>query len=202
MKPDATWLFEGKDTLNGEKVRVSMNSESWWTALFSIFVIESCALHETIELPLKRYCREKDLLDAECFESFDKKVITFSNLTYDNVYIETSASKMLEHITQFKNIKPDVVIKDDMKINIIENKTVQAHDDSLDKYSDLCDILNGNGYSAKLYLLASRGLSQDSVWSVVNERKLPVILWEDVFKKMDEYGYSSKIFGRQLDRYY
>lgn len=201
MNLDATNLFEG---------RIGMNSESWWSSLFTIFAIEFSVLNGRIEFPINKYIREKDSPETnwDCFERCETK-LEFYDLKYDNVYVETSIKKLFadvhnisNDISQFKNIKPDIVVINDKRIEMIENKTVQASDDSLEKYADLCNILNGNGYSAKLYLLASKGLSQDSVWSIVNEHELPVILWEDVFKKMDEYGYSSKIFGRQLDRYY
>jgi len=102
-----------------------------------------------------------------------------------------------------KTLKVDLAImfQADRRAVLIENKTMGAGPDSLDDYYRLVDYLNDKGLNATLYVLISHGNPTDPILKSVLSNKGLIILWEDVFRLMDQTPFFKNLFDVNLADY-
>jgi hypothetical protein len=79
-KPDATWLFARRDP-STLKVRFKngQHSESWWTALFSLFLLHYSVSRKYPKIPLRRPVFRKPEWEYPPEGVLDYKGLTFSS---------------------------------------------------------------------------------------------------------------------------
>ncbi|MGH8377844.1 MAG: hypothetical protein ACRER7_02715, partial [Gammaproteobacteria bacterium] len=108
-KPDATWLFENRDPANPDTPRKSwraQNSESWWTAVFTLFLFSFN--ENNVVLPFHIYKGNENFEESGIF-----KLLKFK---YENLFVETSVSSVLalnSRLSQsqkdLSTLRPDII---------------------------------------------------------------------------------------------
>jgi hypothetical protein len=99
---------------------------------------------------------------------------------------------------------PDILIyrKDSRRLVIIENKTKGTGTGSIREYWKAAQYLKKCGWEADLLVLISCGHPNDSIWNVVKELQLKLLLWEDLLKIADSMDWSKSLFEEDLREYY
>lgn len=202
-KPDATWLFQRCDSSSAKPMFPNgQHSESWWTALFSLFLLHQNVSGKCPEIPLHQPHRpqpgESDWTYLP-MRALDYKGLTFSSFLTErqlNAKLATSFFGVQTWPQEFTKLAVDlaVMFPAERRAVLIENKTVGAGPGSLGDYARVVKHLQANGLKAALHVLISRGNPTDSILESVLENDLSIILWEDVLRLMTQDSFFSQIF--------
>jgi|SRR5579864_4774320 len=180
------------------------NSESWWSALFSILVLHLAQGGNTSKIPLCKYVGSLGEGFIDLGEYLD-----CSDTKFDEVLVDAKLNNELfgidEWPNEFSGIRPDVLFHRPKlkRTTLIENKTVGANlDRQLDRYHKIKRYLDKNGWSAEFLLLISLGYETERVWKAVEESETKLILWEDVLRVMDSIEFFRSILPSPMKPYY
>jgi len=202
-KPDATWLFQRRDPSSPKpKFPKGQHSESWWTALFSLFLLHQNATKMFPEIPFRKPQRPQHGESDWTYPrvgALDYKGLTFSSFLAErllNTELATSFFRVKTWQQEFTKLAVDLAIRlpADRGVVLIENKTVGTEYGSLHAYAEVMRFLKDNGLTADLYVLISRGHPSEKILPAIEEDKLRVILWEDVLRLMTQDSFFSQIF--------
>lgn len=193
---NATWLF----------IRPSPyfhNSESWWSALFSILVLH-LARADNPKIPLRKCVGSP----KESF-NFLGEYLDCSDVKFDEVLVDAKLTQRLfpgiAWPNEFRDTRPDIMIHRPKlkRITLIENKTVGANlGEQLDRYYEVKEHLSKEGWSVEFFLLISSGYENRREWRAVEKTETKLILWEDVLRIMDSTDFFRPIIGASLEPYY
>ncbi len=153
---NATYLFE-------LPARSYRSSESWWTALFSMFVLHLANDADGRTIPLKRYQRAAQYWQYVPAIEPQLKELPCRGLTLANVLMEarlTDAVFGTPWPQQFVDLRPDLTIlrSVERQVILIENKTIGASIGAqLDTYVAAVDYLRQQGWDAHAVLLIKSG---------------------------------------------
>ena len=171
---NATHLFE-------KPFREFHNSESWWSAFFSLFLLEEAQSAAPRSLPIWRYSHRDRYWKIGEFACTEAK---FANLT-----VEASLCGLPFTLAswpqEYRSLKIDLVLIRDRHVTLIETKTIGA---SIAKnvllYVGIAEHLRSQGREVELYHLISYGHEtvNDLDWRLISEHRLTFLLWEDVFR--------------------
>ena len=194
---NATYLFEKPD-------RDLHNSESFWTSLFGLFLLECSMKCKKVTIPTYRFYKyDNGKWEFKEDEDFNMPF----NLSFQDVIVEgiIKSSIFPDIPDNLTNIKPDLLVlhRDENELKdvfIFEIKTIGAHIHQKDLYEGLLDYFQCKGYNVVLFFLLSIGHENNSDWSKLAEkqhmiRKNPfrIIFWEDVLKVLcsnsDSFSY-------------
>lgn len=197
-RKDATWLFERYG-----------RSEQWWTSLASMLFIH-CALNDNAPpIPIWRY--EEDQKGWR-FNKTDK-FLTLTGIRPSHVMVEKTLKEgLFEGLQSWPTeliTTPDLLLyrKDSPHVIIIENKTKGASVGSISKYREAAKYLETQSlkehrWKADFLLLISCGNPDNSIWEVVNEYQIDLLLWEDLLKIAATMDWSRLLFDEDLKCYY
>jgi len=189
---NATYLFE-------LPFRGFHNSESWWTAFFSMLVL--FLAHEDAEasIPLYAYNAENAIHRTGSFD--------FNGYTYSKTVIEGALRGDVFAFdiwpNEFLNLKPDITfwIPEKKKVVFVEVKTIGASiQGNASTYVALRDHMRKEGWDAHLYYLLSHGHEATNDWPVIEKSSIPFILWEDVLKLSLNTPFSH-VFDEAIEQY-
>jgi hypothetical protein len=200
-KPDATWLFHKRDLSSPHHVKFpkGQHSESWWTALFSLFLLHENVSKMYPEIPLRRPQGGESDQTYPQVGALDYKGLTFSSFLTER-QLNEGVAKSFFHIRtwplEFKGLAVDlaIMLSADRGVVLIENKTVGTGDGSLHAYAEVVQYLNDNERKAELHVLVSRGHPNPKIWAAIEKYKLRIILWEDVLRLMAQNKFFSEVF--------
>lgn len=192
-KLNATNLFE-------QPSRSFHNSESWWTAYFTMLLLWSEAHRTPIDLPWYDVDHQGELSRGG--------TVSFSGVTYRNLIVDASLRGEPFGITdwpnEYLNIRPDIAyIKSNCprQAVFIETKTIGANvRRNIGLYANFSDYLRRNGWDVDFYYLLSNGYEEDTDWALLSANNSKVIIWEDVFMAATETPFGT-IFGESLEKY-
>lgn len=171
--PNATHLFE-------RPARHRHHSEAWWSAFFSLVLLYRAQTAPQFTLPIYTYrCRRYRQVGH----------LGVEGLSFDTVAVEAPLSERAFGLAawppKFLNLKPDlsVIVLAEQQATFIETKTIGATiARNLDRYSKLCVHLNQNGWAVNLFYLLSHGHESPNDWSLITQKDLRILLWEDVLR--------------------
>lgn len=175
---NATYLFE-------RPYRYCHNSESWWTAFFSMLVLYKSNTEPSFSLPIKTYTT------ASRFTRIDW--LACAGLQFSDIVVESPLNaqtfNLPEWSTDYQNIKPDltIVMREQKTVTFIEVKTIGAGiARNLQLYENLCQHLQTSGWKASICYLLSCGHETNTDWRLLERHSVCVILWEDVLLAASE----------------
>ncbi len=201
---NATYLFLSPDMH-------FRNSESFWSSLFAIQVLEASFRRVSLHIPVFVY---QETAKRWWFDPVEPLVVP-AGLDFASFIVEgklrtgfiPSVSTPLPK--DFIDLRPDIVFKGVNTVSVIETKTVGAgisEKESL--YVELCNWLIAQGCAAEAYLLLSAGHQPDNEVRMLatKEWKGPrkLILWEKFFETV-ESNLTNSLITRlipNLHRYY
>jgi hypothetical protein len=200
-RKNATHLFEFPGSAH--------NSESWWSALFSTLLLYVAKHPEDGPIPLKRFVTNGT---SWTFES-DGNLQPPQGLRFEEVLTEPRLSQRVFGVAEWQNVftdlRPDVVgiSARSRKVILVENKTVGAYlgpnAEQLITYLGLAEHLQSHSWEAECLLLISVGYEGNQEWKVIRDRKVRLILWEDILRLMDKIDRFRELFsGVNLSIYY
>ncbi len=189
----ATYLFE-------RPTRTCHNSESWWTALFSIVLLHLAKHPKSGEIITKEYRRGP--VWAYC----EAGGLDLLELSFSEVFVEPKLTaelfQGLRWPKDFWNLVPDIVISRPKRRRtiFIENKTTGANirKRQLKDYLGAIEYLKHNDWNAELVYLMSIGYQPDREWNLIEENRVRVILWEDVLRVIDGVECFRSLFDVEL----
>jgi hypothetical protein len=190
---DATWLFER-----------CKRSEQWWTSLASMLFIHLALKDHAPPVPIWRYDTNPE--NWRFYQSGD--TLTLTDLRPSSVMVErTLKSDIFPGIQSWPlelNTTPDLLLhwRDARRLVIIENKTEGAGVGSIREYWKAVQYLRQKGWQAHLLLLISCGHPNNSIWNVVKELQVELLLWEDLLNIADHLDWSRSLFDEDLKPYY
>jgi hypothetical protein len=207
-KGNATYLFcrpEARE--NGLH-----SSESFWTSIFALYILIASDLRKPTQIPTYKFKDDQD--HWEYIKNGEFNVLM--GLKYDDLIIEGKINKFMElieisaqYITkEYWDKKPDIIIKKDNQIIIIEVKTIGSPllKDSVEFYIKLKNYIKTKSeYNVELYFLYSLGNNEAEKYLNNNDPPFKIILWEHVLKAIDiDTGELRKAFrgGKELSYYY
>lgn len=175
---NATYLFEKPE-------RNFHNSESFWSSLFAIYILITSNSKDPISIPIYKY---RVVENKWRFEPSGELSIP-PGLSYHNVVVEgkineSSFENMPNIPPELYDIRPDIIIKHNKMVHIVEIKTIGHKIGEYQKsnYEKLVNKLKENGYEANLYFLLSVGHEHESDWAMLAKDDIKILLWEDVLK--------------------
>lgn len=185
------------------------NSESWWSALFSTLLLYLAKHPEDGPIPLKRFVTNGT---NWAFEP-DGNLELPAGLRFDEVLTEPKLSQKIFGVSEWQNVftdlRPDVMMIDvrSRSAILVENKTVGAdlgpNAEQLITNLRLAEHLRSHSWKAESLLLISMGHERNQEWKVIRDRKVRLILWEDVLRLMDGINRFRELFtGVDLSIYY
>jgi hypothetical protein len=172
---NATHLFERPH-------RYCHNSESWWSAFFSLFLLYQARNHPAFYLPIKRCATDSEFPEIGRLACVG---LQFSDVIVENP-LNAQSFGLPEWPTTYQGLSPDLTIfeRSQRRVTFIETKTIGAEikEETLHKYLGACEYLGEKGWTASLCFLLSHGYEKPSQWNLIAEHELRVILWEDVLR--------------------
>jgi len=203
---NATYLFI-------EPHRKHHHSESYWTSLFSLYLLYLSKTQKNTSLPAFKLIKEDG---QSCFRPDGylhvPKDMDFSNIIVEGRFGQAAIpdDKNVEIPKNLLNLKPDIFIVKNDQIIIIEVKTIGSYLTNYQKerYEEIYIFLIQRGYKLQLYFLLSAGHEQKNIdlleYHPSNISTYKILLWEHIFKHMYENNSESsfcKCLG-DISRYY
>jgi hypothetical protein len=187
---NATYLFQ-------QPFREFHHSESWWSAFFSLFLLDEAQAPTPRRLPVWRYLhRDRYWRSGE----FDVAGLHFSNVVVEGSLCARPFD-CLSLPQEYRALKVDLVLIRDRRVTLIETKTIGASiANNLLRYVALTDYLRSQGFEADLYHLLSYGHETRNDWRLISQHKVPFIFWEDVFWLASSTRWSHTL-GIDLNQY-
>jgi hypothetical protein len=190
------------------------SSESFWTSIFALYILIASDLRKPTQIPTYKFIKD----DKDNWKYIRNK--EFLNvpigLKYDDLIIEGKINKFMKRIgipdeaitAEYWDKKPDIIIKKDNQISIIEVKTIGSPllKDSVEFYIKLKNLIKiKSEYNVELYFLYSLGNNEAEKYLNNNDPPFKIILWEHVLKAIDlDTGELRRAFsgGKKLSYYY
>lgn len=171
---NATHLFE-------YPARHHHNSESWWSAFFSVLVLYEATTAPSFSLPIYTYATDTGY----------RKVgnLACKDMSFSKLHVEAPLSAKAFGLnalpTGFLGLKPDVVFLDPdrRQATFVETKTIGATiAQNVMLYGQVITYLKQNDWNVDLFYLLSHGHEARHDWLLIEREALRIILWEDVLK--------------------
>jgi hypothetical protein len=174
---NATYLFE-------KPARHWHNSESWWSAFFSIFWLYQAKHNPDFSLPIYTY---------ETGRYWIEDALPCAGVTYSDIQVEArltgEAFGLSEWPDEFYGLKPDVAIlqREQRQLTLVEVKTIGASvAGNFELYPRTCAHLGTCNWRVTFCYLLSYGHESSRDWKVITEARARFILWEDVLRAVIE----------------
>ena len=201
---NATYLFE-RQGLGGPHPTLPHSSESFWTSLFSLFLLHLGKKKNNGNQLSIWWCKKPPY--PPWYEPRPKNsFLDLRGLEFDDLAVEppTLAGRYFETNVEVPpnigGIRPDVLVRlrsagsnIDTRYVLIENKTVGAdlNTNQLEGYARLLSFLDGQNIQSQFLLLLSVGTTEAIYRSAkALQQKLEVrfglLLWEDILQQMKE----------------
>ncbi len=177
---NATYLFQKSPE---DREKKFYNSESWWTAFFTMLALLKQETNSPLELPF--YSNEEDAIARKN----NGNVVSFEGFSYQSMAADAKLNaKMFEADwdNKYLSLRPDITFiqPNERKVIFIETKTFGANAQrNIDRYSELTKHLKSNNWEVDFYYLLSLGHETKGDWRRLVERQEKFILWEDVLEK-------------------
>jgi hypothetical protein len=189
---NATYLFEKHK-----------KSEQWWTSIFTLVLAHIGGISGVSRLPIWVYREDGNKWRYERLPEF----FDFHGVKLSDIHVEAAIPNVFTELAKNEplRINPDIIIKRDAEkpVTIIENKTHRAGIGRVVEYIQAGKELRRMGYNATTYLLISVGNERNDIWKVVLQQKeIPLLLWEDVLRLIDDIGWLRELFDDDLKPYY
>lgn len=179
------------------------NSESWWSALFSMLVLYLSSHPDVPRLPLKK-CKGGRNWYFEQVGSLD-----CGGLRHQNVLVDQKLTGDLLGMPSWpealEGLRPDVLFfcPSRKKAVLIENKTFGTElGDQFGRYLKACEELKKHAWDARTFLLISAGYENEADWKTIEDQGITLILWEDVLRTIDWIESFRSLFDLDLRRFY
>lgn len=177
--PAADWLFHGFDPVHIKTPGFVTPTESFTTALFALYLLHPTGYKK---FPIRTVESEQHQRHAcrICREE------DLSGLKFHQLNVESKAS-------------PDLIIRSSQRLLHIENKpwADEGHR-QIERY-----LQGAIEEGAAFRVLISCGNSHDALWNVLMEKKVPIILWEEVLLRMDRAKFGGYLApGGEFQPYY
>lgn len=203
---NATYLFE-------KPQRSFHNSESFWTSLFALYLMEISRKSDNQNLPV--FELSKGDTDSN-FNRNDEDWTVPGGLCFKNIVVEGRLTKeSFENLEKpfpndLANLKPDIIVQSENKnVVIIEVKTIGHELTKYQKeiYIQIKDFLAENGYNVKLFFLISEGYEGNLnvlEYQTPDTNQYKILLWEHIFKHIFTYNSKSLIahYLGDIEEYY
>lgn len=174
MPNNATYLFEGQ-------ARHTRNSESWWSAFFSQYLIYRARAGECCDLPVYTYSVSGGYRTVSRFP--------FDGISYNTLFVEPHLTRFTFGLPAwpkgFVRLRPDILVlrPTPRAATFVELKTIGASiKKSISLYSEICKHLADNSWSVDLLHLLSHGHETASDRVLIAQMGLRIMLWEDVLR--------------------
>jgi len=196
---NATWLFKKPHDHNH-------NSESFWSSLFALQILEASRIGQGLQIPMFQYREDVDRwwFDQDGLLNIPRD-LKFQQIVIEGYIRDNLLGKQTDANKDFYNLKPDISIQLEGEILIIEVKTVGHKIGRRQKslYERLCQHLVSRGHRASLYFLISAGHEENSDLQLLKSSgtgpsTFKILLWEQFFKSVAEQLPNSLI-ARCLD---
>jgi hypothetical protein len=190
---DATWLFEKYE-----------RSEQWWTSFASMLFTHLALKDSTRSIPIWRYETDQKGWRFNKTHNF----LTLTDIRPSHVMVEkTLKGDLFQDLPSWPTeliTTPDLLLywKVSLRTVIIENKTKGAQAGSISKYCEAKKYLKDHGWETDFILLISCGHPDNSIWNLVEEYQLNLLLWEDLLRLADSLDWSRSLFEEDLKGYY
>jgi len=177
-----------------EPHRSHHSSESFWSSLFALQLLEASRAGHRLAIPVFQYREEGDCwwFDRNGFLNVPNG-LDFRRVVVEGSIQDDFVGNLAESIPKdLYGLKPDILIQLDRKVWIIEVKTIGSRiGGKKDLYERLCHFLQRNGYRAFLYFLISAGHEDKLDWELLRSPKtvqstFKILLWEQFFKSVAE----------------
>ena len=156
------------------------NSESWWTAFFSMWLLYESSSSNPRPL---RVCNHGDDQRFAWTGELDITGLTAANLISEGP-LSREVFGLLEWPNSYRGLRPDVTIlrPERRMVAFIEVKTVGASvSGNVLLYEEVATHLRNLGWAADVFYLLSCGYEGN--WRTVTEYKLRLILWESILQR-------------------
>jgi hypothetical protein len=194
-KGNATYLFRGS-------LDHYHHSESFWTSMFAISLLLGSRATNGIHLPAFEYKRKENEGWFERNGSLEVvEPLEWSQLVVEGKVRTGFLPNLQEAPPQdLWDLKPDIVIRRDNRVTLIEVKTVGHR---LGEYQKVCcenvaAYLRRNGYAVELFFLMSAGHESRRDWELLlsvspEAHQFRLLLWEKVLQVLSQTESTARI---------
>lgn len=209
MTPSAHWLFENHDPEHNT-FRKGRNSEHFYTALFALLLFHLSSSSTKVRIPIRTV---EESSDDNSWKYRAAGYLNCSGISFSSLWIETKLDKStaldIFSLSEwpFNSLEPDIVVANalDSRFVLIENKTTRSNPGSIGSYVEAAAYLCSQGRGTDVYVLITGDHPNYEIWKIIKDRRLKIILWEEVFAIIDEDPFFRTFFnfdGFQLSSYY
>jgi hypothetical protein len=192
MPNNATNLFEGQ-------ARHTRNSESWWSAFFSQYLIYRARAGERCGPSVYTYSVSGGYRTAGRFP--------LDGISYNTLFVEPQLTRFTFGLPtwpkRFLRLRPDILVlrPTARAATLVEVKTIGASiKKNVSLYSEICKNLADNSWSVDLLHLLSHGHETAGDRALIAQMGLHIMLWEDVLRDVHKTPLA-QLFGFDLSPY-
>jgi hypothetical protein len=212
---NATYLFEGR-SLQTTHLKLPHKSESFWTAIFSLFLLDLGKVGSIKGHPRVWQCKEATTQPWYELRR-GSPILKLTGLEFDDLVMEPPTlaghwfDEKVEVPARIGGVRPDVLLR--LRSNspnkmshyvLIENKTVGAdlNKNQVETYPKLLSFLSDHSIECQFILLMSVGVTEKIYKSakILQQNlgsKFGLLLWEDIFRQMKEHQF--QLPGIEID---
>ncbi len=171
---NATHLFE-------QPARYRHNSESWWSAFFSMLLLYRTKTEPSFSLSIYTYTTA---VGYRRVGQLVPRTFSFATMSVE-APLSAMAFGLATWPVEFLGLKPDLSVVEPERRHalFIETKTIGSSvAQNVALYDQVCAHLRQSGWDVDLCYLLSHGHEARRDWPLIEQHALRIVLWEDVLR--------------------